>query len=186
MVALKLHHLGPIRGTIDQCQSRAPIGCAFRFPSAHHNQHEWCVSYQALEHNGNQDSGLAPDAMTVVLFCPTRNMKGGLVATFLATPLCLRVCGRCTPLRYTDGRPPGAGKFAISMENAQEGVWLLVISLSYPRQILSNICVQWPSRARDACAKTPVPRRDFPPFLRAPLMTFSSKEWFHFVPNDWR
>ena len=97
MVALKLHHLGPIRGTIDQCQSRAPIGCAFHFPSAHHNQHEWCVPYQALEHNGNQDSGLAPDAMTAVLFCPTRNMKGGLVATFLATPLCLRVCGRCTP-----------------------------------------------------------------------------------------
>ena len=89
-------------------------------------------------------------------------------------------------LRYTDGRPPGARKFAISMENAQEGVWLLVISLSYPRQILSNICVQWPSRARDACAKTPVPRRDFPPFLRAPLMTFSSKGLFHFDPNDWR
>ena len=70
MVALKLHHLGPIRGTIDQCQSRAPIGCAFHFPSAHHNQHEWCVPYQALEHNGNQDSGLAPDAMTAVPFCP--------------------------------------------------------------------------------------------------------------------
>ena len=89
-------------------------------------------------------------------------------------------------LRYTDSRPPGAGKFAISMENAQEGVWLLVISLSYPRQILSNICVQWPSRARDACAKTPVPRRDFPPFLRAPLMAFSSKEWVHLGTNDWR
>ena len=42
-------------------------------------------------------------------------------------------------LRYTGGRPPGAGKFAISMGNAQEGVWLLVISLSYPRQTLSNI-----------------------------------------------
>ena len=89
-------------------------------------------------------------------------------------------------LRYTDSRPPGAGKFAISMENAQEGVWLLVISLSYPRQILSNICVQWPSRARDACAKTPVPRRDFPPFLRAPLMAFSSMELQHSATNDWR
>ena len=91
-----------------------------------------------------------------------------------------------TSLGYTDGRPPGAGKFAISMENAQEGVWLLVISLSYPRQILSNICVQWPSRARDACAKTPVPRRDFPPFLRAPLMAFSSMELVHRGTNDWR
>ena len=89
-------------------------------------------------------------------------------------------------LRYTDSRPPGAGKFAISMENAQEGVWLLVISLSYPRQILSNICVQWPSRARDACAKTPVPRRDFPPFLRAPLMAFSSTALQHSATNDWR
>ena len=89
-------------------------------------------------------------------------------------------------LGYTDGRPPGAGKFAISMENAQEGVWLLVISLSYPRQTLPNICVQWPSRARDACAKTPVPRRDFPPFLRAPLMAFSSMAWLHLGTNDWR
>ena len=47
---------------------------------------------------------------------------------------------RAAPLRYTDGRPPDAGKIDISMGNAQEGVWLLVISLSYPRQTLSNIC----------------------------------------------
>ena len=42
-------------------------------------------------------------------------------------------------LRYTGVRPPGAGKFAISIDNAQEGAWLLVISLLYPRQALSNI-----------------------------------------------
>ena len=93
---------------------------------------------------------------------------------------------RRAALRYTGGRPLGAGKFAISMETAQEVVWLLVISLSYPRQTLSNICVQWLSRARDACAKKTVPRRDFPPFLRAPLMAFSSKGLLHFVTNDWR
>ena len=80
----------------------------------------------------------------------------------------------------------GRRKIDISMGNAQEGVWLLVISLSYPRQTLSNICVQRPSRARDACAKPPVARRDFPPFLRAPLTAFSSKDLFHLVPNDWR
>ena len=40
--------------------------------------------------------------------------------------------------------------FTVSMGKAQEGIWLLVISLSYPRQTLPNIDVQWPSRARDA------------------------------------
>ena len=93
-------------------------------------------------------------------------------------------------LRYTGVRPPGADKFAISMGNAQEGAWLLVIPPSYPHQTLPNICVQsrWPSQARDACAKTPVPRRDFLPFLtrRAPLMAFSSKELLHLDTNDWR
>ena len=89
-------------------------------------------------------------------------------------------------LRYTDGRPPGAGKLAISMENAQEGVWRVVISLSYPHQTLSNMCVHRPSRAHDACTKNPVARRDFPPFLRAPLMEFSSMEWQHSATNDWR
>ena len=45
-------------------------------------------------------------------------------------------------LRYTDGRPPGAGKFAISMGNAQEGERLLVISPAYPRQAPPRIYVQ--------------------------------------------
>ena len=46
--------------------------------------------------------------------------------------------------------------------------------------------MQWPSRARDASAKPPVPRRDFPPFLRAPLMAFSSMAWVYLGINDWR
>ena len=87
-------------------------------------------------------------------------------------------------MRTADLRAPT--KVAISMENAQQGALPLVISPSYPRQTLSGMCVQWPSRARDACAKPPVPRRDFPPLLRAPLMAFSSKGWSHLVPNDWR
>ena len=54
----------------------------------------------------------------------------------LASPVRISAGWTCAPLRYMDGRPPGAGKFAISMGNAQEGVWLLVISVSYPRQTL--------------------------------------------------
>ena len=46
------------------------------------------------------------------------------------------------PLRYTGGRPPGAGQSAISMGNAQEGVCRLVISLTYPRQAMPNMRVQ--------------------------------------------
>ena len=118
---------------------------------------------------------------------PWHGMRASMCpAPLVALVTSARASASAASLRYTNGRPPGAGKFAISMENAQEGVWLLVISLSYPRQILSNICVQWPSRARDACAKNPVPRRDFPPFLRALLMAFSSMELQHSATNDWR
>ena len=42
--------------------------------------------------------------------------------------------------------------------NAQEGVWLLDISLPHLRRTRPSAGVQWPSRARDACAKKPVPR----------------------------
>ena len=57
---------------------------------------------------------------------------------------------------------------------SQEGVWLLVISLAYPRQTLPTIDVQWPSRARDACAKNPVSRRDFPANPHSLDRSFSS------------
>ena len=60
------------------------------------------------------------------------------------------------------------------MEKAQEGVWLLVISLSYPRQTLPNMCVQWPLRARNACAKAPLARRDFPAIPYSLDRSFSS------------
>ena len=52
-----------------------------------------------------------------------------------------------------DGGTPGASDSAISMGNAQEGVWLLVMKLPHPRQALSSVRAQWPPRARDACAK---------------------------------
>ena len=63
---------------------------------------------------------------------------------------CTGVDVRALRIRHTGGRPSDAGEFDISMENAQEGVWLLAISLPHPRQTLPTICVQWPSRARDA------------------------------------
>ena len=64
--------------------------------------------------------------------------------------------------------------------------YIALCALSYPRQAMYTLCVQWPSRARDACAKTPVARRDFPPSLRAPLMAFSSMALVHLGTNDWR
>ena len=68
--------------------------------------------------------------------------------------LCAGAFRRRPPPGYMGDRPPGAGNSAISMGNAQGGEWLLVISLSYPRQALSGVCVQWPRppRARHACA----------------------------------
>ena len=76
----------------------------------------------------------------------------------------------------------------VSMRKAQEGVWLLVISLPYPRQTLPKMDVNWPSRARDACAKPPVARRDFPAAanpcgLKWP---FSSTAWVDRGRNNWR
>ena len=47
------------------------------------------------------------------------------------------------PLRYPDGRPPGAGNSPFRWEMRKKWVWLLAISLSYPRQVLLNICVQY-------------------------------------------
>ena len=80
----------------------------------------------------------------------------------------------------------GAWDLRVSMEKAQEGVWLLVISLSYPRQTLPNIDVHWPSRARDACAKTPVSRRDFPANPYSLKWSFSSMAWVYLGINNWR
>ena len=74
----------------------------------------------------------------------------------------------------------------VSMEKAQEGVWLLVISLSYPRQALPDIDVQWPSRARDACAKTPVSRRDSPANPHSPDRSVSSTALVDLGRNNWR
>ena len=88
-------------------------------------------------------------------------------------------------LRYTDGRPLGAGNCAISMGNAQKGAWLLVMPLPYPRQILPSMCVQWPSQARDACAKKLPKKRSRGAIFchpRAAFMAFSSTVWVH---NYW-
>ena len=93
---------------------------------------------------------------------------------------------------YTDGRPPGASGFAIPMGNAQEREWLLGMSLPYPRQTPPNVymCAAC-SGLRELVmpAQNPGPgphgpRRDFPPFLEAPLMAFSSTEVQDSATND--
>ena len=56
------------------------------------------------------------------------------------------------------------------MKNAQ-GAWLLIMSLSYPRQVLpiANISVQWHPRARGTCTTLPVAWRNFPSDSRIEL-----------------
>ena len=49
-----------------------------------------------------------------------------------------------------------------------------------------HIPVQWPSRARDACAKTPVSRRDFPANPYSLDRSFSSMAWVDLGRNNWR
>ena len=81
-----------------------------------------------------------------------------------------------------------AWSLRFSMEKAQEGVWLLVISLPYPRQTLPNTCVQWPSRTRDACTNTPFARRYFPA-IQVPYSLdrpFSSMAMVDRGRNNWR
>ena len=75
-----------------------------------------------------------------------------------------------------------------SMGKAQEGVRPLVISSSYayPRQTRPNIDVQWPLQARDAGAKTPVSRRDFPANSYSLNRPFSSMAWVDLGRNSWR
>ena len=72
------------------------------------------------------------------------------------------------------------------MGKAQEGAWLLAMSLSYPRQALPNICVQWPSRGRDAFANAPSARYDFPaiPYRLASIGRFHQCCWLIVVGGD--
>ena len=45
------------------------------------------------------------------------------------------------------------------METAQEGAWVFITSLSYPRRELPGMRVQWPPQARDGYGNAPIRTR---------------------------